>query len=155
MPMQRVVCHSNNKASSRYRNNEPAEGELVLVEDYLDGKFEKWNSNSGWFGEENISIQAFCHWTYHYTDGKLLFCDAQGIRTKNEYILTDPCILSWKGGKYGSADCGKDYIITWFEKHKCNKFCQSKWITPIAQTKDQNVIVTKSSTFVWDTKTKW
>ena len=122
-----VSDEKNQKIIVEYKTKELAQRERVIIEDFLDGKFRKWNSNSGWFGEENISIQAFCHWTYHYTDGKLLFCDAQGIRTKNEYILTDrPCILSWKGGKYGSADCGKDYIITWFEQHKCNKFCKSK-----------------------------
>ena len=75
-----------------------------------------------------------------------------GIRTKKEYILTDPCILSWKGGQYGTSDCGKDFIITWFENHQCNRFCDTKWISPIAETKDQQVTVTKSSTFVWQCK---
>ena len=56
-------------------------GEWVTNEDYLDGKFEKWNSNSGWINENfaKSSIQAFCHWTYHYTEGNFLFCDAQGL----------------------------------------------------------------------------
>ena len=53
--------------------------EQVLVEDYLVGDFIKWNSNSGWTQHEGSMIQAFCHWTYHYTDGKILLCDAQGM----------------------------------------------------------------------------
>ena len=48
--------------------------------------------------------------------------------------------------------CHKDFIITWFENHQCNRFCDPKWICPIAQKKDQNVKVTKSSTFVWQTQ---
>ena len=69
------------KVSKSYIVQQPQFGEQVLVEDYLDGKFQKWNSNSGWISHDSIdsSVQAFCHFTYHYTDRNFLFCDAQGI----------------------------------------------------------------------------
>ena len=53
--------------------------ERVIVEDYLSGNFIKWNSNSGWVHHESSMIQSFCHWTYHYSNSKILLCDAQGI----------------------------------------------------------------------------
>ena len=51
-----------------------ANGEIILIEDYLKGTFLKWNSNSGWMltNELDVSVQAFCHWTYHYSKGKYL-----------------------------------------------------------------------------------
>ena len=125
--------------------------EWCLIEDYLPGEFIKWNSNSGWTSNEKSCMQAFCHWTYHYSNGKILFCDAQGIITKKEYILTDPCILSIKGGIYGAADCGFDFILNWFKYHKCNKYCQKHWITPHGQIK-QNIDITKHTTWTWSTE---
>ena len=66
-------------------------GERLIVEDYLSGNFIKWNSNSGWFRHENSMIQAFCHWTYHYSGTKVLFCDAQGMFV---YMLIDNGLCS-------------------------------------------------------------
>ena len=77
-----MICgtkENRDKIAEEMPENEMCHTEQIIVEDYLDGKFRKWNSNSGWFGtcDVNASVQAFCHWTYHYTRGKLLFCDAQ------------------------------------------------------------------------------
>ena len=108
-------------------------GEYVWIEDYLHGKFIKWNSNSGWFSKDiDSSIQSFCHWTYHYSKGKYLYCDAQGIRTPNSYILTDPCIISntENGLKFGPTDMGKEYLNNWFLNHECNNCCKKNWLKP-------------------------
>ena len=82
----------------------------------------------------DVSVQAFCHWTYHQSGGEYLFCDAQGIRKLNKYILTDPCILSNKegGGVYGVADVGRKYLLNWFLNHKCSKHshCDRDWLKP-------------------------
>jgi len=111
-------------------------GEVVIIEDYLMGDYVKWNSNGGWIDtlKSDTSIQAFCHWTFHQSGGKYLFCDAQGVRQKDTYVLTDPCILSLEGSTYGVTDMGKDYIWNWFRNHKCNKYCDKSWIRP---TKEQ------------------
>mmetsp|Transcript_13234 Transcript_13234/g.20034 ORF Transcript_13234/g.20034 Transcript_13234/m.20034 type:complete len:590 (+) Transcript_13234:47-1816(+) len=113
-------------------NNQIKSGEVVMIEDFLSGEFLKWNSNSGWVGDENVTVQAFCHWTYHYSKGEFLFCDAQGVRKAEKYILTDPAILSHteQGGVYGATDCGKHYLLNWFRTHRCNKFCDSQWKKP-------------------------
>ena len=143
--------------------------EWVLVEDYLPGEFIKWNSNSGWFPgrklknnlsksarkkiilDQNSPIQAFCHWTYHASNGQILFCDAQGIKTKKEYILTDPCILSVQGYRYGAADGGFDFILNWFKHHTCNKYCKKYWIKPHG-IMSQQINVTQNTTWTWDTE---
>ncbi|ETO33744.1 MHCK/EF2 kinase domain family protein [Reticulomyxa filosa] len=107
-------------------------GEVVLIEDFLVGDFVKWNSNSGWIDtmKSDKSIQAFCHWTYHQSEGKYLFCDAQGVRQKDAYVLTDPCIVSFEGGAYGVTDMGKEYLWNWFRNHKCNYYCEKDWMKP-------------------------
>lgn len=58
-----------------------ARGEKVMVEDYFDG-FMKFSSNNGWFADGSLgfSVHAFCHWTYHHTNGRMLMCDAQGSK---------------------------------------------------------------------------
>lgn len=104
-------------------------GEWVLVEKFIEGQWEKFNSNSGWVGNALTSVQSFCHWTYHYSNGSYLFCDAQGVRNSVGYYLTDPCIMSVTQ-EYGITDLGRDGIINWFTRHKCNQFCQKHWIVP-------------------------
>jgi len=101
--------------------------EKVLIEKWLDGKFEKWNSNSGWSLDDQLSVQAFCHWTYHYSDGQYLLCDAQGTRGDDKYYITDPCILSKTPEKFGVTDLGEKGQSLWFKNHKCNRFCDKNW----------------------------
>eukprot|EP01084_Bolivina_argentea_P188524 324524_1 len=122
--------------------------QYVLIEKLLEGDWEKWNSNSGWVSNQNLSVQAFCHWTYHHSKGKLLFCDAQGVRGENNYYITDPAILS-VDGSYGMTDIGQTGIEQWFGCHKCNMFCNKNWLKP-AKTK-ASFPITKNSTYRWKT----
>ena len=69
--------------------------ERLMVEDYLDGNFVKWNSNSGWVKHESSVIQAFCHWTYHYSNTRILLCDAQGIYIYTTYIVSTTTIFQF------------------------------------------------------------
>ena len=106
-----------------------AVGEYVVGEDYIAGKWKKWNSNSGAVTDSGSSVQAFCHWTYHYTKGELVMCDAQGVRKDGEYCITDPCICSING-KSGLLDCGEAGINSFFANHKCNNYCRKNWEKP-------------------------
>ena len=108
-------------------------GEYVLVEDYIPD-FTKFNSNTMTCSEwAHKSVQAFCHWTYHHSNRKYLFCDAQGTVNKKEYVLTDPVIVSdtrfWSTS-YGPCDGGKEMMTEWFRNHRCNRFCSQKWKRP-------------------------
>eukprot|EP01084_Bolivina_argentea_P200992 343602_1 len=149
-----LITDLSKMLDSSAAGKEITSGEVVMVEDYLKGDFLKWNSNSGWMNEIDISVQAFCHWTYHYSDGQYLFCDAQGVKRAEKYILTDPAILSntEKGGVYGITDCGRKYLLNWFRQHKCNGFCNKSWKKPKQIELDsvpQNVrkSITKSTSF--------
>lgn len=99
------------------------EGSYVLVEAYLQGEFTKWNSNYEYVNEEDkTSLQAFSHFTYKKTNGKLLICDIQGVKDKNQYSLTDPAIHS-DTREYGSTDLGRRGIKAFFKKHTCEDHC--------------------------------
>eukprot|EP00485_Elphidium_margaritaceum_P002611 CAMPEP_0202695782 /NCGR_PEP_ID=MMETSP1385-20130828/9281_1 /ASSEMBLY_ACC=CAM_ASM_000861 /TAXON_ID=933848 /ORGANISM="Elphidium margaritaceum" /LENGTH=718 /DNA_ID=CAMNT_0049351859 /DNA_START=32 /DNA_END=2185 /DNA_ORIENTATION=+ len=151
-PMIQKLLNSTDEGKED--ENRIQSGEVVMIEDYLKGEFFKWNSNSGWVGDDTNTVQAFCHWTYHYSEGKYLFCDAQGVKRPNQYILTDPAILSntEKGGVYGVTDCGRLYLLNWFRTHSCNKFCDKAWKKPMQLELDsvpQKVrkSITRSSTY--------
>eukprot|EP00483_Globobulimina_turgida_P010116 UN10135 len=129
------------------------EGEYIMIERYLTGQYEKWNSNSGWYADPGMSIQAFCHWTYHYSKGNLLMCDAQGVRGEKNYYITDPAILSVVPGQYGCTDVGHKGIEQWFGYHTCNEFCDKSWSKPRVQRR-YNFPVKKGSTYRWKTGQK-
>ena len=100
-------------------------GSYVLVEAYLEGEYMKWNNNFDYVNEEDkTSLQAFSHFTYMKTNGKLLICDIQGVKDKNQYSLTDPAIHSDTPGKYGETDLGLiEGMKAFFKKHKCEGYC--------------------------------
>lgn len=110
-------------------------GESVLLEAKVAGKYEKFNSNSGWSGGFNLP-DAFSHWTWVESGGALLVCDLQGQRgcpgahrmagntDKYWYMFTDPAVCS-QSKRYGITDLGQKGIQNWFLKHKCNTMCES------------------------------
>jgi len=121
-------------------------GQYVLVEPFVEGDYQKWNSNSGWVFDDRLSVQAFCHWTYHTTGGQLLFCDAQGVRLDDRYVVTDPCIMSHTPGKFGMTDGGREMQLDWLRNHKCNEFCDPSW--PCACGASRRAPV-RQSMYVW------
>ena len=96
--------------------------------------FEKFNSNSGWTPKETSPwievMQALSHYSYHVSQRTVLICDLQGGSYKDGFIITDPVIMSNTSGEYGPTDLGQEGISTFFGRHKCNKFCNAKWIAP-------------------------
>mmetsp|Transcript_46249 Transcript_46249/g.76899 ORF Transcript_46249/g.76899 Transcript_46249/m.76899 type:complete len:274 (-) Transcript_46249:57-878(-) len=122
-------------------------GEYIIVEDYLNGRWEKFNSNTGWVHDHNECIQAFSHWTYHVSDGKYLVCDLQGIVLENDggddtaangYQVTDPCIMS-QDDLFGVTDLGIAGISNWFYHHECNEFCDPDWKKPDVIEKSDDI----------------
>ena len=85
----------------------------LLVEDFLMGKFTKFNCNNGYvmkkkkysetrtmdleIGEVALTdfVQAFSHWVYHTSDHKMLVCDLQGILNEGmEYVMYLPIAIA-------------------------------------------------------------
>ncbi|XP_046460943.1 CBL-interacting protein kinase 26-like isoform X3 [Daphnia pulex] len=106
--------------------------EKMLIEPMISN-FEKFNSNTGWTPEESSpwsdKMQALSHYSYHSTNRHLLLCDLQGGVIENGAVLTDPIIMS-STREYGPTDLGDEGISTFFVYHRCNKFCDSKWMIP-------------------------
>ena len=109
--------------------------ESMLVELPLYGKFEKFNSNTGWSSGVGLLPDAFSHWTWVVSNGEHLVCDLQGHRgfpdgvllggkRRHYYAFSDPAILS-RAGTYGDADLGLQGQARWFRNHVCNDFCRS------------------------------
>ncbi|KAJ7248189.1 kinase-like domain-containing protein [Mycena haematopus] len=95
--------------------------------------FEKFNSNTGWApisgGAWSEAMQALSHFSYHNSGGQFLLCDLQGGVYSDGYILSDPVIMS-QNQNCGPADLGPDGIRSFFQRHRCGRFCKSGWARP-------------------------
>jgi Alpha-kinase family len=120
------------------------------VEPLIRG-FKKFTSNNGWIarfedkGWKALAMEAFSHYTYHKSGGKLIVCDLQGGYRVNRFEwkkcrfeLTDPAICS-QSRSYGPTDLGEKGMASFFANHTCNKFCNkggdSPWIRPSSHKK--------------------
>jgi hypothetical protein len=45
------------------------------LEEWLDGKFEKWNNNATMVKDDEHVPQAFTHYSWHITSQQLMLCD--------------------------------------------------------------------------------
>ncbi|GKY93689.1 hypothetical protein MPSEU_000336100 [Mayamaea pseudoterrestris] len=125
----------------------------LLVEEYLDGKWTKYNGNSGYVCKTrplskrirlvtgtvylDDFLHTFSHWTYVDSNEELLVCDLQGVLNEEgqtlRYRLTDPCICNRKtkqnGNKKNSGhrrtDLGMTGIGHFFRTHECNAVCRA------------------------------
>lgn len=110
------------------------DGEAFIVEQVINGEFEKFNSNTGWSCGNASLPDALSHWSWVQTEGSMLLCDLQGHRGRPGgpkcgsetyyYMFTDPVIMTPRG-RFGSTDLGQQGIETFFAHHKCNDLCRS------------------------------
>jgi len=102
------------------------DGKRSLVEPMIPGTYCKMNSNTGWVKDQTALTEALSHFSFHYTGGQCLVCDLQGAEDKTSYLLTDPAIHSI-GQEFGPTDGGAVQMKSFFERHRCNKFCVDGW----------------------------
>ena len=139
------------KCSVYEYKNRVGEQAGILVENYLKGRFIKYNSNNGYVnaqeiknsstidlegGEANLTdfIHAFSHWTYVNSHQRMLLCDLQGVLDQEGrrpiFKLTDPaiCTTKTKKGKplrrYGRTDKHWQGVRLFFKSHRCNIVCK-------------------------------
>lgn len=93
---------------------------------YLEGEYQKFNSNSGWQDDSYPLMQAFSHFTFYNSGGDEIVCDLQGVDQVSEKVvqLTDPAILSVRS-RFGDCDIGHKKLIQWIRSHKCNEICHA------------------------------
>jgi hypothetical protein len=120
------------EASSRF-----PEGEINAFagERYLPGVFMKYNSNNGYVAESFLKhhdgVQAFLHYTFDASEGKLVVGDLQGVARPTEVLLTDPQVLS-ADRSFGPGDLGYKGIRACLASHRCGPTCRALNLKPVS-----------------------
>jgi hypothetical protein len=71
--------------------------------------------------------QAFSHFTYAHSEGRMVVCDIQGV----DDMYTDPQIHTLDGKGFGQGNMGPGGIKRWMESHVCNDICRYLKLDPI------------------------
>ena len=98
------------------------DSDYVSIEVYLRGRFEQFEYGFVHL-RELLVPEAFSHFTWCRSEGKLLVSNLQGVKTANMYQFTSPVIHS-ESRKYGNLDQGYEGIKGFFRLHKCNRICE-------------------------------
>lgn len=107
------------------RKNDPSK--IYQVERRMHQEWRKWNNNSGGvsLNEYSTILQAFSHWTYHVTSGRLMVVDLQGVKVDRAYLLTDPALhcddlLRFRETR---TNLGVKGMHQFFRTHVCSDVC--------------------------------
>jgi hypothetical protein len=104
---------------------------IMIMEPRLEGPYKKHSNNFGYVDKEDRNTpQAFSHFTFQYTNSKIIVVDIQGV--KDNY--TDPQIHSNIPESappiWGQGDMGDTGVHKFFESHRCNALCKFFGLNP-------------------------
>jgi len=113
------------------------EPKYFAAERFLPGVFLKYNSNNGYVSEELLQhhevVQAFTHFSYEASEGRLLVADLQGVARDNEVLLTDPQVVSTDHA-FGPGDLGRRGMHSCLVAHRCGPTCKKLGLTPVSSS---------------------
>jgi len=105
------------------------------AERYLPGVFMKYNSNNGWVHDGSMrhqdAVQAFLHFSYAATGGRMMVADLQGVARSAEVLLTDPQVLSLEAA-FGPGDLGASGMRKCLAAHRCGPACRRFGLQPLS-----------------------
>ncbi|KAJ1400126.1 kinase-like domain-containing protein [Ochromonadaceae sp. CCMP2298] len=107
----------------------------MVMEEEIEGLWEKFNGNSGYCspqptsqGTDHSAVQCFSHWSHHITGGRMMVVDCQGSWTGGGaggagFLLTDPAVHCTELLLFGSTNMGHRGFDRFFRTHRCNRHC--------------------------------
>jgi hypothetical protein len=99
---------------------EKDDGTLYSVEPYMEGDYIKYNNNYGYVDKDKRNTpQAFSHFSYEFTEHKLMIVDVQGVGD----AYTDPQVHTADGQGFGQGNLGQEGIEHFLKSHRCNAIC--------------------------------
>ena len=78
---------------------------------------------------------------------RYVVCDLQGGMYSDEYVLTDPALLS-SDKEFGPTDLGQKGIDNFFMHHKCGRWCQPNWRRPASKPSVPHLRPVKGTCFI-------
>ncbi|XP_068100719.1 eukaryotic elongation factor 2 kinase isoform X2 [Hyperolius riggenbachi] len=124
---------------------------LFHLEHYIEGKYIKYNSNSGFVRDDNIRLtpQAFSHFTFERSGHQMIVVDIQGVGD----LYTDPQIHTENGTDFGDGNLGVRGMALFFHSHACNKICKGMGLTPFDLSPMEKSVLEHSSKLLQSAQT--